>query len=124
MRYTDARLAALGAVLMEDMEKDTVHFVPNYDETKTEPTVFPAAYPNLLVNGGSGIAVGMATNMPPHNLVEVIGAARHLIANPTCSLDDLMKFVPGPDLPCGGKIVGLEGIRDAYLTGRGSFRTR
>ena len=84
----------------------------------------PAAYPNLLVNGGSGIAVGMATNMPPHNLVEVIGAARHLIANPSCSLDDLMKFVPGPDLPCGGKIVGLEGIRDAYLTGRGSFRTR
>ena len=84
----------------------------------------PAAYPNLLVNGAAGIAVGMATNMPPHNLVEVIGAARHLIANPTCSLEDLMKFVPGPDLPCGGKIVGLEGIRDAYLTGRGSFRTR
>ncbi len=86
--------------------------------------MLPAAYPNLLVNGAAGIAVGMATNMAPHNLVEVIGAARHLIANPTCSLEDLMKFVPGPDLPCGGKIVGLEGIRDAYLTGRGSFRTR
>jgi DNA gyrase subunit A len=86
--------------------------------------VMPAAFPNLLVNGASGIAVGMATNMAPHNLVEIIGAARHLIASPQCSLDDLMKFVPGPDLPCGGKIIGLEGIRDAYLTGRGSFRTR
>ena len=106
------------------LDEDTVDFVPNYDDTQWQPSVMPAAYPNLLVNGAAGIAVGMATNMAPHNLVEVIGAARHLIAHPTCSLEDLMKFVPGPDLPCGGKIVGLEGIRDAYLTGRGSFRTR
>ena len=101
-----------------------IDFVPNYDEQLTQPGVLPAAFPNLLVNGASGIAVGMATQMPPHNLVEVIGAARHLIAHPDCSLDDLMKFVPGPDLPCGGRIIGLEGIRDAYLTGRGSFKTR
>ena len=123
-RYTEARLAH-GAILMTDgLDEETVDFVPNYDDQLMQPGVMPAAYPNLLVNGASGIAVGMATNMVPHNLIEVIGAARHLIANPQCSLDDLMKFVPGPDLPCGGKIVGLEGIRDAYLTGRGSFRTR
>jgi DNA gyrase subunit A len=106
------------------LDEDTVDFIPNYDDQLLQPEVLPAAFPNLLVNGASGIAVGMATNMAPHNLVEVIGAARHLIAHPSCSLDDLMKFVPGPDLPLGGKIVGLDGIRDAYLTGRGSFRTR
>src|SRR6185437_14847680 len=100
-----------------DMDRDTVDFVPNYDERMTEPSVFPAAFPNLLVNGGSGIAVGMATNMAPHNLGEVIAAARHLIDNPDASLDDLMRFVPGPDLPTGGKIVGLEGVLDAYETG-------
>jgi len=123
-RYTEARLAGAAMLMTDGLDEETVDFVPNYDDQLLQPGVMPAAYPNLLVNGASGIAVGMATNMVPHNLGEVIGAARHLIANPTCSLDDLMKFVPGPDLPCGGKIVGLEGIREAYLTGRGSFRTR
>jgi DNA gyrase subunit A len=123
-RYTEARLARAAMLMTESLDEETVDFVPNYDDQLMQPGVMPAAFPSLLVNGASGIAVGMATNMAPHNLVEVIGAARYLMANPTCSLDDLMKFVPGPDLPCGGKIVGLEGIRDAYLTGRGSFRTR
>jgi DNA gyrase subunit A len=123
-RYTEARLAPAALLMTDSLDEETVDFVPNYDDQLMQPGVMPAAFPNLLVNGASGIAVGMATNMAPHNLVEIIGAARHLIANPQCSLDDLMKFVPGPDLPCGGKIVGLEGIRDAYLSGRGSFRTR
>ncbi len=123
-RYTEARLAPAALLMTTGLDEDTVDFIPNYDDQLVQPSVLPAAFPNLLVNGSSGIAVGMATNMAPHNLVEVIGAARHLIAHPTCSLDDLMKFVPGPDLPAGGRIVGLEGIRDAYLTGRGSFRTR
>jgi DNA gyrase subunit A len=123
-RYTEARLAGAALLMVSGLDEDTVDYIPNYDDTHLQPEVLPAAYPNLLVNGASGIAVGMATNMAPHNLVEVIAAARHLIDNPTCSLDDLMKFVPGPDLPGGGRIVGLEGIRDAYLTGRGSFRTR
>jgi DNA gyrase subunit A len=123
-RYTEARLAPAALVMTAGLDEDTVDFVPNYDDQLLQPGVLPAAYPNLLVNGVSGIAVGFATNMPPHNLVEVIGAARHLITHPDCSLDDLMKFVPGPDLPLGGKIVGLEGIRDAYLTGKGSFKTR
>ena len=123
-RYTEARLAPAALLMTTGLDEDTVDFIPNYDDQLVQPSVLPAAFPNLLVNGSSGIAVGMATNMAPHNPVEVIGAARHLIAHPTCSLDDLMKFVPGPDLPAGGRIVGLEGIRDAYLTGRGSFRTR
>ncbi|MDF2143602.1 DNA topoisomerase (ATP-hydrolyzing) subunit A [Knoellia sp. p5-6-4] len=123
-RYTEARLAPAALLMTTGLDEDTVDFIPNYDDQLLQPEVLPAAFPNLLVNGASGIAVGMATNMAPHNLVEVIGAARHLIAHPSCSLDDLMKFVPGPDLPAGGKIVGLDGIRDAYLTGRGSFRTR
>ena len=123
-RYTEARLAAAALLMTAGLDEDTVDFVPNYDDQLTQPGVMPAAFPNLLVNGVSGIAVGFATNMPPHNLIEVIGAARHLLANPSCSLDDLMKFVPGPDLPLGGRIVGLDGIRDAYLTGKGSFRTR
>ena len=123
-RYTEARMAPAATAMLGSLDEDTVDFVPNYDEQLTQPGVLPAAFPNLLANGASGIAVGMATQMPPHNLVEVIGAARHLIAHPDCSLDDLMKFVPGPDLPCGGRIIGLEGIRDAYLTGRGSFKTR
>ncbi len=123
-RYTEARMAPAALLMVGGLDEDTVDFVPNYDDTEVQPGVLPAAFPNLLVNGASGIAVGMATNMAPHNLVEVIGAARHLIANPSCSLDDLMKFVPGPDLPGGGRIVGLDGIRDAYLTGRGAFRTR
>ncbi len=123
-RYTEARMAQAALLMVDGLGEDTVDFVPNYDDTQVQPGVLPAAYPNLLVNGASGIAVGMATNMAPHNLVEVVGAARHLIAHPSCSLDDLMKFVPGPDLPGGGRVVGLDGIRDAYLTGRGAFRTR
>jgi DNA gyrase subunit A len=123
-RYTEARLDRAALLMTTSLDEDTVDFVPNYDNQLTQPEVLPAAFPNLLVNGASGIAVGMATNMPPHNLVEVIGAARHLLANPDATLDDLMRFVPGPDLPSGGKIVGLDGIRDAYATGRGSFRTR
>ena len=123
-RYTEARMAPAALLMVAGLDEETVDFVPNYDDSLTQPGVLPAAYPNLLVNGASGIAVGMATQMPPHNLVEVIGAARHLLAHPNCSLDDLMKFVPGPDLPCGGRIIGLDGIRDAYLTGRGTFKTR
>ena len=123
-RYTEARLAAPALAMTEHLDEDVVDFVPNYDNQLTQPDVLPAAYPNLLVNGASGIAVGMATNMAPHNLVEVIGAARHLLAHPRATLDELMEFVPGPDLPTGGTIVGLAGIKDAYLTGRGSFKTR
>jgi DNA gyrase subunit A len=123
-RYTEARLAPAAMEMTASLDEDTVDFVPNYDGTETQPEVLPAAIPNLLVNGAAGIAVGMATNMAPHNLGEVIAAARHLIANPDASLDELMRFVPGPDLPTGGKIVGLDGIREAYQTGRGTFRTR
>ncbi|MDQ0734401.1 DNA gyrase subunit A [Arthrobacter agilis] len=123
-RYTEARLAAAALTLTDHLDEDVVDFVPNYDNQLTQPEVLPAAFPNLLVNGASGIAVGMATNMPPHNLGEVVAAARHLIAHPDASLEDLTRFVPGPDLPSGGKIVGLDGVRDAYATGRGSFKTR
>ena len=123
-RYTEARLAAPALAMTEHLDEDVVDFVPNYDNQLTQPDVLPAAYPNLLVNGASGIAVGMATNMAPHNLIEVVGAARHLLAHPDATLDDLMEFVPGPDLPTGGTIVGLAGIKDAYATGRGSFKTR
>lgn len=123
-RYTEARLAAAALTLTNHLDEDVVDFVPNYDNQLTQPDVLPAAFPNLLVNGATGIAVGMATNMAPHNLVEVISAARHLIAHPDATLDDIMRFVPGPDLPSGGRIVGLDGIRDAYATGRGSFKTR
>src|SRR2546421_7787942 len=124
MRYTEARLAPLGAVLMEDMEKETVDFVPNYDETKHEPTVFPAAFPNLLVNGGTGIAVGMATNMPPHNLGEIIDGVCAQIDNPNLTIKELMKLVKGPDFPTGCMICGLEGIKDYFATGRGSLKVR
>ena len=124
-RYTEARMAEAAATAMTDsLGEDTVDFVPNYDGTLTQPEVLPAAFPNLLVNGTAGIAVGMATNMAPHNLGEVVAAARHLIASPEADLETLMRFVPGPDLPTGGKIVGLDGIREAYQTGRGLFRTR
>jgi len=123
-RYTEARLAAPALAMTENLDEDVVDFVPNYDNQLTQPDVLPAAYPNLLVNGASGIAVGMATNMAPHNLIEVVGAARHLLAYPDASLEHLMEFIPGPDLPTGGTIVGLAGIKDAYLTGRGSFKTR
>jgi DNA gyrase subunit A len=124
MRYTEARLAPPAMEMVSSIGEDTVDFIPNYDGQEQQPEVLPAAFPNLLVNGAAGIAVGMATNMAPHNLGEVIAAARHLIRRPAATLEDLMRFVPGPDLPTGGKIVGLDGIRDAYATGRGSFRTR
>ncbi|WP_151526792.1 DNA gyrase/topoisomerase IV subunit A [Serinicoccus kebangsaanensis] len=123
-RYTEARMAPAALLMTGSLDESTVDYVPNYDDQLFQPDVLPAAFPNLLVNGATGIAVGMATNMPPHNLVEVIGAARHLIANPQADLEALMRFVPGPDLPLGGRIVGLDGIREAYETGRGSFRTR
>ncbi|MFJ2032676.1 DNA topoisomerase (ATP-hydrolyzing) subunit A [Streptosporangium sp. NPDC087985] len=124
MRYTEARLAAAAMAMVQSIDEDTVDFKPNYDGQETEPTVMPSAFPNLLVNGATGIAVGMATNMAPHNLVEVISAARHLIKKPDATLDDLMRFVPGPDLPTGGTIIGLDGVRDAYAKGRGTFRMR
>ncbi|MEU3753642.1 DNA topoisomerase IV subunit A [Streptomyces olivoreticuli] len=124
MRYTEARMAATTSLMTESIDEDTVDFAPNYDGSEEEPVALPAAYPNLLVNGASGIAVGMATNMPPHNLGEVVAAARHLIKHPGADLDTLMRFVPGPDLPTGGRIVGLNGVRDAYETGRGTFKIR
>lgn len=123
-RYTEARLAAAALELTGNLDENVVDFVPNYDNQMLQPSVLPAAYPNLLVNGASGIAVGMATNMAPHNLGEVIAAAQHMIANPDATLEDVMAYVPGPDLPSGGRIVGLQGIRDAYAGGRGSFKTR
>ncbi|MGA5648916.1 DNA gyrase/topoisomerase IV subunit A [Streptomyces seoulensis] len=124
MRYTECRMAAAASLMTESIDEDTVDFAPNYDGQEQEPVALPAAFPNLLVNGSSGIAVGMATNMAPHNLREVIAAARHLIRHPNADLDALMRHVPGPDLPTGGRIVGLDGIRDAYATGRGSFKMR
>ncbi|KAB7844387.1 DNA gyrase/topoisomerase IV subunit A [Streptomyces mobaraensis] len=124
MRYTEARMASATSLMTESIDEDTVDFAANYDGSEQEPVALPAAYPNLLVNGTTGIAVGMATNMPPHNLGEVIAAARHLIRHPNADLDTLMKYVPGPDLPTGGRIVGLNGIRDAYETGRGTFKIR
>ncbi|HWJ81149.1 MAG TPA: DNA topoisomerase IV subunit A [Nocardioides sp.] len=124
MRYTEARMAPPAVAMTESIDEDTVDFRPNYDSREYEPSVLPAAIPNLLVNGTTGIAVGMATNMAPHNLVEVVQALRHLIQHPGTDVDGLMRFIPGPDLPTGGKIVGLEGIRDAYETGRGTFRMR
>ncbi|MFI1304909.1 DNA topoisomerase (ATP-hydrolyzing) subunit A [Streptomyces sioyaensis] len=124
MRYTECRMASATSLMTESIDEDTVDFAPNYDGQEQEPVALPAAYPNLLVNGASGIAVGMATNMPPHNLGEVIAAARHLIKHPNADLDTLMRFVPGPDLPTGGRIVGLDGVRDAYEKGRGTFKIR
>ncbi len=123
-RYTEARLAPAALALTENLDEDVVDFVPNYDGQFQQPAVLPAAFPNLLVNGASGIAVGMATNMAPHNLIEVVSAAIHLLDNPDATTTELMEFVPGPDLPGGGIIVGLDGITEAYETGRGTFRTR
>lgn len=123
-RYTEARLAPAALALTENLDEDVVDFVPNYDGQFQQPAVLPAAFPNLLVNGASGIAVGMATNMAPHNLIEVVAAAIHLLDNPDATTAELMEFVPGPDLPGGGIIVGLDGITEAYETGRGTFRTR
>src|ERR1700733_11464768 len=124
MRYTEARLTHLGAVLMEDMDRGTVDFVPNYDETTVEPTVFPAAFPNLLVNGGTGIAVGMATNIPPHNLGEVIEGVCALIDDPALTVDQLLEIIKGPDFPTGCTICGVSGIRQYFETGRGIVRVR
>jgi DNA gyrase subunit A len=124
MRYTEARMTHLGAALMTDMEKDTVDFVPNYDETRTEPTVFPSAFPNLLVNGGTGIAVGMATNIPPHNLIEVIDGICAQIDDPDITLQGLMKHVKGPDFPTGCVILGRSGVNQYLETGRGSMKVR
>ena len=123
-RYTEVRMDPSATALTADLDEDVVDFVPNYDNQFMQPSVLPAAFPNLLVNGTTGIAVGMATNMAPHNLREVIAGTRHLIANPDATLKDIMKFIPGPDLPSGGTIVGLGGIRDAYEGGRGTFKTR
>lgn len=124
MRYTEARMTPLGGTLMSDMEKDTVDFVPNYDERLTEPTVFPAAFPNLLVNGGTGIAVGMATNMPPHNLGEIVDGVCAQVDNPAITVSQLSQFIKGPDFPTGCVIHGLDGIREYMETGHGSVRVR
>ena len=124
MRYTEARMASITREMLGDIGKNTVDFSPNFDATLMEPRVLPAAFPNLLVNGSTGIAVGMATNMPPHNLNEVIDAACHVIENPNTDYKQLMKFVKGPDFPTGGIICGREGIRDAYKTGRGKITIR
>src|SRR2546426_3034987 len=124
MRYTEARLTALGGTLMQDMDKDTVDFVPNYDERLTEPVVFPAAFPNLLINGGTGIAVGMATNMSPHNLGEIIDGISAQIDNPNITIAQLMKHVKGPDFPTGCMICGLDPIKEYFTTGRGSLKVR
>ncbi len=124
MRYTECRMAPAAVAMTAGIDEDTVDFRPNYDGRELEPSVLPAAIPNLVVNGSTGIAVGMATNMAPHNLVEVVQALRHLIKHPATNVDGLMRFIPGPDLPTGGKIVGLDGIRDAYETGRGIFQMR
>lgn len=124
MRYTEARLTHAAASLMEDLDKDTVDLIPNYDETKVEPTVFPAKFPNLLCNGSSGIAVGMATNIPPHNLEELITATIKVIDNPMTTIDEVMEVMPAPDFPTGGVICGFRGIKEAYHTGRGKLMLR
>ena len=123
-RYTEARLAAAALALTENLDEDVVDFIPNYDGQFQQPAVLPAAFPNLLVNGASGIAVGMATNMAPHNLIEVVAAATHLLENPDATTEDLMEFVPGPDFPSGGILMGLDGVKDAYTTGRGALKVR
>ena len=124
MRYTESRMAPIAEELLADIEKDTVDFEPNYDDRLEEPSVLPAAIPNLLVNGSSGIAVGMSTNVPPHNLSEVVDAAIHLLENPEATVADLMEFVPGPDFPTGATIVGKNAIKQAYETGRGRLTVR
>src|SRR5512136_2594149 len=123
-RYTEARLEKLADFLLADIDKETVEWVPNFDDSTVEPTVLPARFPNLLVNGSSGIAVGMATNIPPHNMGEVLAAAIHLLRNPRVTVAELMRFIPGPDFPTAGMILGRDGIRQAYETGRGSITVR
>jgi len=124
MRYTEIRMTRLAHQMLEDLEKETVDFAANYDESLTEPSVLPSKFPNLLVNGSSGIAVGMTTNIPPHNLTEVTNAIKAIIDNPDITIQEIMKFVPGPDLPTAGIIYGTNGIYDAYNTGRGIFKMR
>ncbi len=124
MRYTEARLASASLMMVDEVDEDTVDFGANYDGQILEPLVLPAAFPNLLVNGATGIAVGMATNMAPHNLGEVVTAAIHLIENPNATVKQLMKIVPGPDFPTGGTLIGKEGVLDAYQTGKGAFKVR
>ena len=124
MRYTEARMAKISKELLSDIEKETVDFAPNFDESLTEPTVLPTTVPFLLVNGSSGIAVGMATNIPPHNMAEVINGAIHQIDNPECTVEDLMQFVRGPDFPTAGIIMGMNNIKQAYETGKGVIRIR
>ncbi|KUK37306.1 MAG: DNA gyrase, A subunit, partial [Thermodesulfobacterium commune] len=124
MRYTEVRLAKIAHELLADIEKETVEFVPNYDNTLKEPVVLPSKIPNLLINGSSGIAVGMATSIPPHNLSEVINGLIFLLRNPEASVEDLMQYIKGPDFPTGAYIVGTEGIKQAYATGRGSIKLK
>src|SRR5262249_9543518 len=123
-RYTEARLTRIATEMLADIEKETVKFIPNYDESRQEPTVLPTRIPNLLLNGSDGIAVGMATKIPPHNLSELIEATIHLIQHPKAAVKDLMQFVPGPDFPTGGFIYGRDGIKQAYETGRGVLQLR
>src|SRR5664279_2630880 len=124
MRYTEARLARIATEMLRYLDMDTVDFVPNYDESRREPSVLPSRFPNLLVNGSSGIAVGMATNIPPHKLREVIAATIAYIDDPAIDVEGLMKYIKGPDFPTAGTILGREGIRDAYATGRGRVRVQ
>ena len=119
MRYTESRMSRIGSELLRDIEKETIPWTTNFDETLKEPAVLPAVYPNLLVNGSEGIAVGMATKIPPHNLSELVGGLVELIDNPECETKDLMKHIKGPDFPTAGKALGIKGIQDAYETGRG-----
>jgi DNA gyrase subunit A len=124
MRYTETKLSKISQHLISDIEKNTIEFKSNYDETEKEPTVLPSQYPNLLVNGAGGIAVGMATSIPPHNLGEVIDATKALIENKDITNNQLMKFIPGPDFPTGGNIIGKDMIKQGYNKGRGSFKIR
>src|SRR5260370_24956638 len=124
MRYTEARLSAITGELMADIEKQTVDMGPNYDGSEEEPSVLPARVPNLLINGASGIAVGMTTNIPPHNLREIAAGVRHLIENPDATAEDLLGFIKGPDFPTGGVIMGTTGIKAAYSTGHGRILVR
>jgi DNA gyrase subunit A len=124
MRYTEARLSRIATALLADIDKETVDFKPNYDDSEQEPEVLPTRVPNLLVNGSSGIAVGMATNIPPHNLTEIINATIQLIQHPATPLSAILEMVPGPDFPTGGYILGRNGIYDAYTRGRGSLKVR
>ncbi|MCC6248908.1 MAG: DNA gyrase subunit A, partial [Rubrivivax sp.] len=124
MRYTEIRLAKIAASMLEDIDKETVDFVPNYDGSEREPAVLPARLPNLLVNGSAGIAVGMATNIPPHNLNEIVDACLHLLSHPEATIEELMEIVPAPDFPTAGIIYGLNGVREGYRTGRGKVIMR